>query len=352
MALQVAFAQGGRVVTIYFHNGSVIKGEISKLPNEERFKIQTPNGSVFLFTSSEVRDILYDDGTRPGGNRGYAPQGTTPPGNQAYNQAPPQQSYQQPYQQNRVSPPAAAPSRNNQVVRVEPEEEVYEEDVYDDSYELAEDDSQTPSPAATQAPKTADLTGFVPGYHGFVDFGYTLGMGDSIHAFNRMELTITQGYQFTPALYVGFGTGVHLYADSVPVSKIVNGDVLVSSLSYAFPVFVDFRYNFSNGKIRPFAALKGGYSIGLFKSYSEKLDESTGQTLKRTETSAEALGFYVSPSVGAKFMLGRYLAFNLALGYSMQFKTDKTTEERDGNTLSITKMEPLGGVTLKAGLEF
>ncbi|MDR1938091.1 MAG: hypothetical protein LBQ73_06310 [Tannerellaceae bacterium] len=355
MALQVAFAQG-RVVTIYFHNGSVIKGEISKLPNEERFRIQTPNGSVFLFTSSEVRDILYEDGTRPGANnqsqyrpqpqpnRSYVPQQTQPPGNQAIQ---PQQSY--PQNQNRVAQqPAQTQPRNNQVVHIEPEEEIIEEDVYDDDYDLmAEDEPSEPVQPVAQTPKTTNFSDFVPGYHGFVDFGYTIGMGDSLHAFNRMELTITQGYQFTPSLFAGLGFGVHLYGDSIPISKIVDNAAVVSSLSYAFPIFVDFRYNFSDGKIRPFAALKGGYSIGLHQTYSTRIDES-GRELRRTETSAEALGFYVAPSVGVKFMLGRSMAFNVGAGYSMQLYTNETL----GTGTIIKKMDILGGVTLKAGLEF
>ena len=276
MTLQIAFAQRGRTVTVYLLNGSVLKGEISKLPNEERFKIQTPNGSVILFTSSAVRDILYEDGTRPGAgnqpqtqpqpqgaNRGYAPAQ-----NQPY---PPNQQNQQ-YRQNQPNPGQAAEtqSQNNRVVRVEPEEEFTEEDVYDDEYyddpemeldmdpdpELGKETKRT-SRTVAQAPAYANRSyDFVSGYHGFIDFGYVIGLGDSLRAFNRIEATITQGYRFTPSIFAGLGAGAHLYSDSVPMMRIVNNKELVSSLSYAFPVFIDFRYNFSTGRMIPFAGLK------------------------------------------------------------------------------------------------
>ncbi|MDR1259255.1 MAG: hypothetical protein LBK65_08280 [Tannerellaceae bacterium] len=363
MALQVAFAQRGRIVTIYFHNGSVVKGELSKLPNEEKFRLQTANGSVFLFTSQEVKDVRYEDGTRPGaGNR------------QQYQQQPPQQQYpqqqqtyppsyqqnqgNQPQQLNRQQQQSGVQSQNSRVIRVDPEEELIEEDVYDDEYyddydyALDEDMEETPVRTPRQAVRdnAEPNAGFVPGYHGIIDFGYTFGMGDSIHAFSRMEFTITQGYQFSPSLFVGVGTGVHLYSDSVRLNKIVDGmEVPNCYLSYVFPVFVDIRYNFSNGKIKPFAALKAGYSIGLSKTESETQTEA-GRS-KKTEYKAESLGFYVAPSIGVKFMIGRSMAFSLGAGYSMQMYGSETFKP-DNNNVILKKADVMGGVTLKAGLEF
>jgi hypothetical protein len=362
MTLQVAFAQRGRVVIVYFHNGSVVKGELSKLPNEERFKIQTPNGSVFLFTSREVRDFMYEDGTRPGG--GNAP--GRPQTQQPY-QPQPQQAYPPAYRLNQGNQPyQPQPQRqfsemqpqNSEVTGLEEEEEYLEEDeeYYDEDADYAFEDIEAPAkprPADRKpAASTASDIGFVPGYHGFVDFGYTIGMGDSAHAFNRMELTITQGYQFSPSLFAGLGTGVHLYSDSVPLYKIVNGKLADnSSLSYVFPIFVDLRYNFSNGKIRPYAALKAGYGIGLSKTFMNVQNESGVIVSRKTEYKAEMLGFYAAPTVGVKFMLGRALAFNLGVGYSAQLYTNEAFKPGTTDT-KITKTDIMGGVTLKAGLEF
>jgi hypothetical protein len=360
LAIQIAIAQRGRVVIVYFHNGSIVKGEISKLPNEERFKIQTPNGSIILFASQEVRDLLYEDGTRPGDS------------NSQYQTRP---QYQQPqqrtsppaYQQNQVNPPyqqQTQPQNNKGNARVEPEEvvdenlygeDIYDEDFYDGDIDFTFEDTDIPvntKPAAQTSTVTPQgSTEFVPGYHGFVDFGYTIGMGDSAHAFNRMELTITQGYQFSPSLFAGLGMGVHMYSDSVPLRKIENSIPVVSSLSYVFPVFVDIRYNLSNGSIKPFAALKAGYGIGLSKTSTDTTDPVTGERSRKTEYKAENLGFYVAPSLGTKFMIGRSLAFNVGLGYSMQFFNDKTLKPSDPTKI-INKTDFMGGVTLKAGLEF
>jgi hypothetical protein len=199
------------------------------------------------------------------------------------------------------------------------------------------------------APKAA--LDFVPGYHGVIDFGYTFGLGDSIHAFSRMELTITQGYQFTPSLFAGLGTGVHLYSDSVQLRKIVDNVAIDNSyLSYVFPIFVDVRYNFSGGQIRPFAALKVGYGIGLSKTTTVSVTEG-GSSSRKTEYKAESLGFYIAPSVGAKFMIGRSIAFSLGVGYSMQMYGSETFKSGDP-TIKIKSTDIMGGLTIKAGLEF
>jgi hypothetical protein len=215
---------------------------------------------------------------------------------------------------------------------------------------------ETPARPSRQTVKNKDAANaelnvdFVPGYHGIIDFGYTLGMGDSLHSFSRMEFTITQGYQFSPSLFVGLGTGVHLYSDSVRLRKIVNGEEVNNCyLSYVFPVFADIRYNFSNGNIKPFIALKAGYSVGLSKTESETQTE-TGRS-KKTEYKAESLGFYVAPSIGVKFMIGRSMAFSLGAGYSMQMYGSETFKP-DNNNIKLKTTDIMGGVTLKAGLEF
>ncbi|MDR1344982.1 MAG: hypothetical protein LBJ39_06475 [Tannerellaceae bacterium] len=397
MALQVAFAQRGRIVTIYFHNGRVVKGELSKLPNEERFRLQTLDGSVFLFTSRDVREVLYEDGTRPGVNQQQPPQQQYqqrppqqqypqqqqqyqqyPQQQQQYQQSPPQQQYQQqqqaypPAYQNQGVQPQQQQQLNRQQQNVRPqgnaageaeqiEEEVYDES-YDDEYEDEYDEyddmeviDQKPSRQSQRSGKrNAEYqdepnTGFIPSAHLAIDFGYTLGMGDSIHAFSRTEVTISMGYQFTPSLFVGAGTGIHLYSDSVKLDKILDGRPVDNCyLSYVFPVFADVRYTFSNGKIKPFAALKAGYSMGLSKTTS--VTQTDGVTSRKTEYKAESLGLYLAPSIGAKFMLGP-VALNIGAGYSMQMYNSETlSPTKEG--VKIKKMDIMGGVTLRAGLEF
>ena len=369
MTLQIAFAQRGRIVTVYLHNGSVLKGEISKLPNEERFKIQTPNGSVILFTSNAVRDILYEDGTRPGA----ANQPQTQPQGADRGGYPPQNQPNQAFRPNQPDPnraAGAAQSQTNRPLRAEPEEELLEEEAYEDDefyddsnldmdmdLDLGEE-TKKPSKTPAQAPAYATLpSDFVPGYQGFIDFGYVIGMGDSLHAFNRIEATITQGYRFTPSLFAGLGAGAHLYSDSVPLRRVVNNKELTGALSYVFPLFVYLRYNFSTGRIRPFAGLKTGYGVGLLKTVSTEIKEEGG-SVNRIEYKAEALGLYLAPTVGVKFMIGRSLAFNLSAGYSLQFYSDNFyKKEADGATpvvpaTIVKQTASMGGVSLRAGLEF
>lgn len=149
------------------------------------------------------------------------------------------------------------------------------------------------------------------GYRGFVDFGYTQGLGDS--GVNRIELSTSHGRQFNPYFFTGVGIGLHYYLrernmwqdeDKVPY----------------FPLFIDLRGNLMNGPIIPFIGLKGGYSF--------KIDDD----------SFLGSGLYAAPFVGVKYGLSESFAMNLSLGYSFQQDTDD-----DAN---------ISGISIKLGLEF
>ncbi|MCL3853042.1 MULTISPECIES: hypothetical protein [Parabacteroides] len=150
------------------------------------------------------------------------------------------------------------------------------------------------------------------GYKGFVDFGYTVGTGDFSEG--RVELTTSHGFQFNPYLFLGGGTGFNYYHESEV---------------FAMPLFVDFRANFMQGPIVPFAGVKTGYTASL-------------------SDDADDLGFYFAPSVGVKFMLNNRLAFNATLGYTVQL-AEVYYYSYYNNYYSD---ENLGGVSIKVGLEF
>lgn len=95
------------------------------------------------------------------------------------------------------------------------------------------------------------------------------------------------------------------------------------------PLFVDFRANFMQGPIVPFAGVKTGYTASL-------------------SDDADDLGFYFAPSVGVKFMLNNRLAFNATLGYTVQL-AEVHYYSYYNNYYSD---ENLGGVSIKVGLEF
>lgn len=149
------------------------------------------------------------------------------------------------------------------------------------------------------------------GYKGFVDLGYTAGVGD--YAIGRFELTTSHGFQFNPYLFLGGGTGFQIYHEADVVTM---------------PIFVDFRANFTKGSIVPFAGVKAGYSAQL--------------------TDDGGVGFYCAPSVGVKFMVNRRMALNLTAGYTVQMIDIGYSDNYYNYSGSVN----MGGVSFKVGLEF
>lgn len=151
------------------------------------------------------------------------------------------------------------------------------------------------------------------GYKGFVDFGYTFGIGD--YSINRLEITTSHGFQFNPYIFLGGGTGLHYFHESE---------------STAMPLFADFRVNFKKGSVVPFAGLKTGYTFML-------------------SDDVEDLGFYCAPSVGVKVMMNHRMALNLSLGYTIQLFDYYYS---DYYNYYFYATENLSGISLKLGLEF
>lgn len=149
------------------------------------------------------------------------------------------------------------------------------------------------------------------GYKGFVDFGYTAGVGT--YGTGRVELTTSHGFQFNPYLFIGGGTGFQVYHEASVTTM---------------PIFADFRANFTKGPVVPFTGLKLGYTT--------QLNDDGG------------LGFYCAPSVGVKFMLTHRMALNLTAGYTVQMVDISFTDDYYNYSGSIN----MGGVSFKLGLEF
>lgn len=146
------------------------------------------------------------------------------------------------------------------------------------------------------------------GYKGFIDLAYTFGTGD--YGLDRLELSTSHGYQFNPYLYAGIGVGLNYY---------VTPELL------SVPIFFNPRLTIPTGSlVSPFVDLKIGYTV-----------------------SSDIKGFYLSPSVGARFSVAENKAINLSLGYSLQSiefipYTYYTNSLRKGS----------GGITLKVGFEY
>jgi hypothetical protein len=155
--------------------------------------------------------------------------------------------------------------------------------------------------------------GAVLGYSAFVEFGYSVGIGD--YSFDRFEITTSHGIQANSHIFIGLGTGLKYFFDGS---------------NYAIPVYTDFRVNFLNKKISPFAGMKIGYTIG------------------------DVSGVMVTPMFGCRFGFHNNFGLILSLGYDYQ-RGKVTTYYYNyyyGYNYYNTHTENLGGVFLKIGLEF
>jgi hypothetical protein len=132
-------------------------------------------------------------------------------------------------------------------------------------------------------------------YKGFVDLGYTIGVG--VWGLERLELSTSHGFQFNPHLYVGAGIAANYYFNAEAIG---------------LPIFAHVRGNILNNSISPYVDFRIGYS-----------------PLK------EVQGLYMNPSIGCKIH-----SFNVSMGYVMQRVTDEY--------LSIN----CGGFSIKIGYEF
>lgn len=153
--------------------------------------------------------------------------------------------------------------------------------------------------------KTARNT--LKGYKGFVDVGYIADLSD--YNADKVEISTSHGYQFNNYFYVGGGVAVDFYTDA---------DLI------AAPIFVDFRANFINKKITPFADIKTGYSVG------------------------DVEGVYVATGIGVRFSLKGKKALNLKLEYNYQ----QYDYYYRGYYMNFDDTLDLEGLGFKVGFEF
>jgi small nuclear ribonucleoprotein (snRNP)-like protein len=299
-------------VTVYLRNGSIITGQLTELQEGGEMKIETPNRSIVYFTERTLKEVV-------SGDRPVQRQKTVVPDQQ-------------------TTPPERRATPRTQTAPGNPYTTVKE----------------TQDARLLDAPLPE-----ISGYRGFFDAGYIMKMGDL--SSSRIEVTTSHGYQISPSLFIGIGLGANLYSNGFYQNSVYRNDTIggpkdvmaktVDSLniSTTLPIFVDVRYNFiTEGQVIPFAGLKAGYSMGLA---STKLDVvSENETRRKTETKVESVGFYVSPSIGAKYVISPSFAINLSLGYTMQI-FDLSYRDTKNNLINTYKKNN-GGISIKIGIEF
>ncbi len=148
---------------------------------------------------------------------------------------------------------------------------------------------------------TVKSYGLKSGYRGFIDLGYSVGVGD--WGEGRIEFSTSHGYQIIPYLFVGLGVGVEYYHESEV---------------WEIPIFVHLRGSLPcHSIVQPFIDWKIGYTV------------------------YDADGFYMCPSVGCRFAVSDMCGLSLSLGYTMQ-KFDYGWFGR----------KDCGGFTIKVGFDF
>ncbi|MDR3142790.1 MAG: hypothetical protein LBU37_13845 [Tannerellaceae bacterium] len=300
-------------VTVYLRNGSIITGQLTELQEGGEMKIETPNRSIVYFTERTLKEVVSSDRPAQRPRTAVPDQQTTSP-------------------ERRATPRTQTAPGNPYAVK----------------------ETQNARPLDAPLPD-------ISGYRGFFDAGYIMKMGDL--SSSRIEVTTSHGYQINPSLFVGLGLGANLYSDglyknSVYVSDTIGGpkDVMMEkvdslNISITLPIFVDVRYNFiTEGQIIPFAGLKTGYSMGLASTKLYEVVENKERF--RTETKVASVGFYVAPSIGAKYVVSSSFALNLSLGYTMQMFDLSYKGTKGGQRVTNTYKKNNGGINIKIGLEF
>ena len=113
-----------------------------------------------------------------------------------------------------------------------------------------------------------NASGLEEGYHGFVDLGYTLGIGD--YKFGRFEINTTHGYQFNPHFFVGGGLGFHFMSEYNTPNMNIALDY--RKKQFDIPIYGNVRWTIINNKVTPFIDGKIGHYVtnrgGLYASIS------------------------------------------------------------------------------------
>ena len=170
---------------------------------------------------------------------------------------------------------------------------------------------------------------FNSGYRGFVDLGYTIGVGD--YEFGRFEISTTHGYQVHPYFYVGAGVGFHFMSKYETKGMEYAHDTRDSKVS--IPLFVDLHSAFTKTKFAPFVDLKLGHFV----------------------TNGD--GFYANISAGFRMKTIGKQAVTLSIGYTFEKLKFETFNRftNPGINMDYTRSSRLldmEGISIKVGYEF
>lgn len=165
-------------------------------------------------------------------------------------------------------------------------------------------------------------------YRGYIDGGYTVGVGD--YPFGRFEVNTSHGYQITPNFFVGGGVGMHFMGTYETPAASIPLDVRKSKVD--IPLFVNARFNTTDGKYVPFIDLKAG----KYLTYEG--------------------GLYLNLSVGCRIAVEEKNAVNIHMGYTienLEFETFHSFISTSSmNYIRKGTLRSTEGVSIKIGYEF
>ena len=165
-------------------------------------------------------------------------------------------------------------------------------------------------------------------YRGFVDAGYSIGIGD--YPFGRFEVNTSHGYQFNPYFFLGAGLGFHFMSSYETDGMEIALDERDSKVD--IPIFANVRCNFSKKKVVPYIDLKGGTFV-----------TNNG-------------GMYANASVGCRISLNEKRAVNIAVGYTsekLEFETfDSFIDHTSMDYIRSATKRTTESISIKLGFEF
>ena len=183
-------------------------------------------------------------------------------------------------------------------------------------FELGEVEKFTKEPLKGRRIVTKDSNALKTGYRGIVEAGFQLGVGD--WGDDRFKLNIINGYQITPHLSLGLGTGLHFYMDA--------DAALV-------PLFADFRAYLLDNKVSPYFSLGAGYSFNASRNF-------------------DGVGVLINPAAGVSFKVSEKSSMNIALGYELQRMDFIYYYYYNGYSYNEPTRENCGALSLTVGFSY
>lgn len=134
------------------------------------------------------------------------------------------------------------------------------------------------------------------GYFGSAEIGYSSGLGS--YGIDNLDLTLKNGYKFSPYFSIGLGIGYRYYFHN----ELEPGSAQELITRYRIvPVFLDLKATLSDKRISPFIAVGGGYSFG-----------------GRGMFQISKVGFIFNAGTGVEFNISAKSALSASIKYELQ----------------------------------